>query len=81
MKKSKLAFGFAAILSVSSIHAIADEAQEQSITSNPSVSVTVDQSISPKEIISIVGKPAYQNDETGVTVYAAPEPAPITVKQ
>jgi len=82
MNKSKLAFGFiAAILSVSSVHAIADETQMQSITSNPSVSVTVDESTAPKEIISIVGQPVYQNDETGVTVYAAPEPDPITINK
>ncbi|MBJ2280161.1 hypothetical protein JFT58_17940 [Pseudomonas sp. MF6767] len=80
MKKSKLALGFiATILSFSSIQAIADEAQEQSGALSTSVNVAVDESTAPKEIISVVGQPVYQNGETGVTVYAAPEPAPITV--
>lgn len=82
MNKSKLALGFiAAILSASSIRAIADEAQEQFGASSTSVSVAVDESTAPKEVISFVGQPVYQNDETGVTVYAAPEPAPITINQ
>ncbi|WP_144439753.1 hypothetical protein [Pseudomonas savastanoi] len=80
MNKSKLALGFiATILSYSSIQAIADETQEQSGASSTSVNVAVDESTAPKEIISVVGQPVYQNDETGVTVYAAPEPEPITV--
>lgn len=81
MNKLKLALGFAAILSFSSIHAIADEAQGQSITSNPSASVAVDENTAPIEVVSVVGHPVYHNDETGVTVYAAPEPAPITINQ
>lgn len=82
MNKSKLALGFiAAILSVSSIHAIADEAQEQSGASSTAVNVAVDESTAPKDVISVEGQPVYQNDETGVTVYAAPEPAPITINQ
>lgn len=80
MNKLKIALGFiAAILSVSSIHAIADEAQDRSGASSTSVNGAVDESTAPKEVISVVGQPVYQNDETGVTVYAAPEPAPITV--
>lgn len=80
MRKSKLSLGFiAAILSASSINAIADEAQEQSGASSASVNVAVDESTPPKEVISVVGQPVYQNEETGVRVYAAPEPAPITV--
>lgn len=80
MNKLKLALGFiSAILSVSSIYAIADEAQEQSGALSTSVNVAVDESTAPKEVISVVGQPVYQKDETGVTVYAAPEPAPIAV--
>jgi hypothetical protein len=80
MNKSKLAFGFiATILSFSSLHAIADEAQERSGASSTSVNAAVDESTAPKKVISVVGQPVYQNEETGVTVYAAPEPASITV--
>lgn len=82
MKKSKLALGFiASILSVSSIQAIADEAQEQSGASSTNVNVAVNKGTAPKEVISVVGQPVYQNDETGVTVYAAPEPDPITINK
>jgi hypothetical protein len=85
MYKSKLALGFiAAILSVSPIHAIADEAQEQSDALSTSVNLGVDENQAPQEVFlehvnSVLGEPVYQNEETGVTVYAAPEPAPITV--
>lgn len=85
MNKSKLVLGFiATILSFSSIHAIADEGQEQSGASSTSVNVAVDENQAPQEVFlehvdSVVGEPVYQNDETGVTVYAAPELAPITV--
>lgn len=58
---------------------IADEAQEKSGASSTSVNVAIDESTPPKEVISVVGQPVYQNEGVDVRVYAAPEPAPITV--
>ncbi|GKQ45088.1 hypothetical protein [Pseudomonas syringae] len=85
MKKSKLVFGFiAAILSVSLIHAIADEAENKLRALTPTLNFSIEENKAKQEIFlkhvnSMVGEPVYQNDETGVTVYAAPEPEPITV--
>lgn len=85
MNKSKLVSGFiAAILSVSSIHAIADEAHEQSNSSDAELHHTVEENKAQQDVLlehvnSVVGEPVYQNKQTGVTVYAAPGPAPITV--
>lgn len=85
MKKAKLAFGFiAAILSVSSIHATADEAEKKYRALTPALNFSIEENESKQKtfleyVNSFVGQPVYQNDETGVIVYAAPEPAPITV--
>ncbi|WP_449103473.1 hypothetical protein [Pseudomonas veronii] len=85
MNKSKLTLGFiAAIISVSSVHAIADEALEQSSTSNSNVNYAVGENKAQQDVFlehvnSVVGDPVYQNEQAGVTVYSAPEPAPITV--
>lgn len=87
MNKSNLALGFiAAIISVSSVHAIADEALEQSSTSNSTLNHVVEENKAQQDVFleqvnSFVGEPVYQNQQTGVTVYAVPEPAPITVNQ
>lgn len=87
MNKSKLASGFiAAILFVSSIHAIADEPHEQSNSSDSELHRAVEENKAQQDVFlehvnSVVGEPVYQNEQTGVTVYAAPEPAPITVNQ
>jgi hypothetical protein len=71
MRIKKLALGlFASILSVSSIQAFAADEVEV----NP-----VQQEV--ENVNSVVGEPVYQNDETGVTVYAAPESPPITVNK
>jgi len=83
MNKSKLALGLiAAILSAPSIHAVADEAQKESGASSTTVNVALDKTQAQQEVFlehvnSVVGKAVYQDDETGVTVYAAREPAPI----
>ncbi|MQU07748.1 hypothetical protein [Pseudomonas helleri] len=85
MSKSNLALGLiAAIISVSSVHAIADEALEQSSTSNSTFNYVVEENKAQQDVFlehvtSVVGEPVYQNEQTGVTVYSAPEPAPITV--
>lgn len=85
MNKSKLVSGFiAAILSVSSIHAIADEAHEQSNSSDFESHHAVEENKAQQDVLlehvnSVVGEPVYQNKQAGVTVYAAPESAPFTV--
>ncbi|KPX33052.1 hypothetical protein [Pseudomonas ficuserectae] len=73
MRIQKLAFGlFASILSVSSIQAFAADDVEASPTQ---------QEVFLEHVNSVVSEPVYQNDESGVTVYAAPEPAPITINK
>lgn len=87
MNKSKFVSGFiAAILSVSSIHAIADEAHEQSNSSDFESHHAVEENKAQQDVLlehvnSVVGEPVYQNKQTGVTVYAAPESAPFTVNK
>ena len=73
MRIQKLVLGlFVSILSVSSIHAFAADDVEPSPTQ---------QEVFIEHVTSVVGEPVYTNEQTGVTVYAAPEPAPITINK
>lgn len=73
MRIQKLALGlFVSILSVSSIQAFAADDVEVSQTQ---------QEVFVEHVTSVVGESVYTNEQTGVTVYAAPEPAPFIINK
>lgn len=73
MRIQKLALGlFVSILSVSSIQAFAADDVEASQTQ---------QEVFVEHVTSVVGKPVYTNEQTGVTVYAAPESEKIKINE
>ncbi|WP_147473263.1 hypothetical protein [Pseudomonas coronafaciens] len=75
MNKSKLALGIvASILTFSSIHIFAED-------STPASDENQSQELFIEHVVSVVGTPVYQNDETGVTVYSAPESSKIQINK